>query len=77
MESLIAAVGQWLPFALFIGVLLLMLILLLRGAKATCCKTGQDWYDRPPIDFQALRGTSSKTPIHTRSSSAEAKEDRS
>lgn len=52
METLIATVGQWLPFALFIGVLVMMLIMLLRGAKATCCKADPNWYDRPLLIFR-------------------------
>lgn len=63
METLRATVGQWLPFALFIGILLLVLIALLRGAKATCCKAYQDWYERPPNNFQVLRGMGQKAPI--------------
>ena len=62
MQTLISTAGQWLLFALFIGVLLLMLIMLLRGAKATCCKTERDWYKRPSIDFRALRGKDRKAP---------------
>ncbi len=62
MENLFTTIGQWFPFALIIGVLFLMIIMMLRGAKTTCCNVGDDWYNRPPIDFQALRGLEVRIP---------------
>jgi len=56
METFLTSIGLWLPFAVMIGVLLLLIVLLLTGARTTCCKPGRDWVERPPIDFQALRG---------------------
>jgi len=72
METLIGTVGQWLGYGLIIGVLLLMFIMLMRGSKATCCKTEHNWYDRPPIDFQALRGTVKDGTTDTQSETPEA-----
>ena len=76
METFIGTVGQWLPFGLIIGILFLMLIMLLRGAKTTCCKTDQNWYDRPPIDFEALRGTAKKVSPDTQLAAPETKRGR-
>jgi hypothetical protein len=60
METFSTTIAQWLPFALIIGVLLLMIVMLLNGTRITCCKPNQDWYKRPLTGFQTLRGTGAR-----------------
>lgn len=56
MEAFFTMLVQWLPYILFVSILLVLLVMLTKGAKVSCCSIKNDWYRRKPYDLHVLRG---------------------